>query len=91
MVTGAAPHNGLHPTRSSAALIENVSVPQLRARRVRPGVRRLTLSGNAMRPKLLFAASALALVVGLVSIAMLMEMYDVKPHSWGPQGIGFAE
>lgn len=44
-----------------------------------------------MRPKLLFAGSAVALVLGFLSIALFMEMYDLKPQSWGPQGVEFAE
>jgi hypothetical protein len=44
-----------------------------------------------MRPKLLFAASVVALVLGFVSIAIFMGMYDLKPQSWGPQGVEFAE
>jgi hypothetical protein len=61
-----------------------------------PGVRRLpsperfNITGG-MKSKLLFAASALALLVWLASIALFMEMYDVKPQTWGPQGVEFAE
>ncbi len=44
-----------------------------------------------MKFKLLFAASAVALIVGLVSIVLVMEMYDVKPQTWGPQGVAFEE
>src|SRR3990172_881403 len=44
-----------------------------------------------MKSELLFAASDLALMVGLVSIALFMEMYDVKPQTWGPQGVEFEQ
>ena len=46
---------------------------------------------SAMNSKLLFAASALAFVLWLASIVLFMEMYDVKPHTWGPQGVEFEE
>ncbi len=35
----APPNNGMHPTANSAALIENLSVSRLSARRVMPSVR----------------------------------------------------
>jgi hypothetical protein len=44
-----------------------------------------------MKSKLCFAASALGLIVGLVSIALFMEMYDVQPQTWGPQRVEFDE
>ena len=44
-----------------------------------------------MKSRLCFAASAFALIAGLVLIALFMEMYDVKPQTWGPQGVEFAE
>jgi hypothetical protein len=37
------PNNGMHPTANSEALIENLPLPQLNARRVMPGVMPLSL------------------------------------------------
>jgi len=42
-----------------------------------------------MKSKLYFAVSALALIGCVVSIALFMEMYDLKPQTWGPQGVEF--
>lgn len=44
-----------------------------------------------MKSQLLYFASAVALLAWLVCIALLMEHFDVKPHSWGPQGVEFEE
>ncbi len=44
-----------------------------------------------MRANYLFLAAALAMLVCLVSAVFFMEHYDVKPHTWGPQGVEFAE
>ena len=41
-----------------------------------------------MKSKLCFAASALALIVGLVSMELFMEMYDVKLQMWGLKAWG---
>ena len=46
---------------------------------------------GGMKYKFLFAVSALALIVWLASTVLFMDMYDVKPHTWGPQGVEFEE
>ena len=65
------------------------------SRPVNSGVGQLRLwkPGLDMNSKclFLFSASALAFVVGIVSFVLLMEMYDLKPGFWGPQGVEFDE
>jgi hypothetical protein len=51
----AASNNGMHPTANSAALIVNLSVITLRARRVMPGVMsplRVEVKRSAAAPQL---------------------------------------
>jgi hypothetical protein len=39
----------------------------------------------------LFAASAFVFLAGVVFLVFSMEMYDLKPGFWGPQGVEFEE
>ena len=44
-----------------------------------------------MKSKALFAASTLAFIVGLASLVLFMEMFDVNPQTWGPRGVEFPQ
>jgi hypothetical protein len=39
----------------------------------------------------MYIAASLTLVLALVCFILLMEMYDVAPNNWGPQGVEFEE
>lgn len=44
-----------------------------------------------MKHIVLYIAAALALMVAGACLILIMEMYDLSPHDWGPSGVEFAE
>ena len=39
----------------------------------------------------LLVVSGISILAGLFFVASVMEMYDLKPDRWGPQGVGFEQ
>lgn len=49
------------------------------------------MSRRQLIHKLLYTAAVLSLGAVLVCLVFIMEMYDLSPQNWGPQGVAIAE